>query len=148
MFKFLQLLRTWTAFKFAQMRSARKSKIYLFVSCPLQDIAHTAGPFIVWNEPDEASTLKRWFTHMQQVCFNDTVLKKYHTVRFNVIVQKSARFTMPAKTPNLDLSHLLVLMVFCPTLLLCLGAIYHFYARDQQTCSTLFCKLLIIWNMD
>lgn len=26
-----------------------------------------AGQFIVWNELDEASTLKRWFAHMQQV---------------------------------------------------------------------------------
>lgn len=26
-----------------------------------------AGPFIVWNEPDEAATLRRWFNHMQEV---------------------------------------------------------------------------------
>jgi DNA polymerase epsilon subunit 1 len=23
------------------------------------------GPFIVWNEPDEASLIKRWFDHMK-----------------------------------------------------------------------------------
>lgn len=26
-----------------------------------------AGPFIVWNEPNEAALLKRWFEHMQEV---------------------------------------------------------------------------------
>lgn len=25
------------------------------------------GPFIVWNEPNEAALLKRWFEHMQEV---------------------------------------------------------------------------------
>lgn len=25
------------------------------------------GPFIVWNEPDEAATLARWFGHMREV---------------------------------------------------------------------------------
>ena len=27
-----------------------------------------AGPFIVWNEPNEAALLKRWFEHMREVC--------------------------------------------------------------------------------
>jgi DNA polymerase epsilon subunit 1 len=26
-----------------------------------------AGPFIVWNEKDEAATLRRWFDHMREV---------------------------------------------------------------------------------
>ena len=26
-----------------------------------------AGPFIVWNEPNEAALLKKWFEHMREV---------------------------------------------------------------------------------
>ncbi len=34
----------------------------------LQTASHLrAGPFTVWNEPDEEALLRRWFAHMREV---------------------------------------------------------------------------------
>ena len=63
-------------------------------------MVHTAGPFIVWNEPNEAALLKRWFEHMQEVLhlLPESILCSLacHTSPMHKLHQ--AEFQLPRKT--------------------------------------------------
>lgn len=76
--------------------------------CAIARPFQCAGPFIVWNEKDEAATLRRWFEHMREVKpavyvtyngdFFDWPFIETRAAKLGMDMQQEIGFKMDAKT--------------------------------------------------